>query len=88
MKDPYVSPLLHKNLKSLPKTYISVCGHDTLRDDGILFKEALDEAGYVLFLPRETTRTNLSPAYQLCSINIQDILIGFGHIHQNIWWSQ
>jgi len=44
-KNPYVSPLLHKKIKDLPKTYIAVCGQDTLRDDGRLFKAALDEAG-------------------------------------------
>jgi versiconal hemiacetal acetate esterase len=49
-KDPCVSPLLHKRIKDLPKTYISVCGHDTLRDDGALFKEALDQAGHVPLL--------------------------------------
>lgn len=44
-KDPYVSPLLHKRIKDLPKTYVSVCTLDTLRDDGRLFKAKLDEAG-------------------------------------------
>ncbi|KAF4636558.1 hypothetical protein G7Y89_g1517 [Cudoniella acicularis] len=33
-KDPYVSPLLHKKLKELPKVYIAVSSQDTLRDDG------------------------------------------------------
>lgn len=45
--DPYVSPLLHKRLKDLPKVYVAVCGQDTLRDDGRLLKSALDDAGYV-----------------------------------------
>jgi versiconal hemiacetal acetate esterase len=45
-KDPLVSPLLHKRIKDLPKTYIAVCTQDTLRDDGRLFKSALDDAGY------------------------------------------
>jgi acetyl esterase/lipase len=31
-----------KDLKNLPKTYIAVAEHDTLRDDGRLFKSALD----------------------------------------------
>jgi versiconal hemiacetal acetate esterase len=54
--DPYVSPLLHKKLNQLPKVYLSVCSHDTLRDDGRLFKAALDDAGYVMHLnfPTET----------------------------------
>ncbi|KAH7377325.1 arylacetamide deacetylase [Pyrenochaeta sp. MPI-SDFR-AT-0127] len=43
--DPYASPLLHPKLKDLKKVYISVAGHDTLRDDGVLMKQKLDEAG-------------------------------------------
>jgi versiconal hemiacetal acetate esterase len=27
----------------LKKVYLTVAGHDTLRDDGLLFKEKLDE---------------------------------------------
>jgi versiconal hemiacetal acetate esterase len=46
--DPYVSPLLHKKLKLLPKAYVAVAGQDTLRDDGRLLKAALDDAGYVI----------------------------------------
>ncbi|KAN0120135.1 Alpha/Beta hydrolase fold [Hyaloscypha variabilis] len=42
--DPYVSPLLHKRLKDLPRVYLAVSGHDTLRDDGRLLKNALEEA--------------------------------------------
>ena len=48
--DPYVSPLLHKQLKLLPKVYVAVAGQDTLRDDGRLLKAALDDAGYVIAL--------------------------------------
>jgi len=48
-RDPYVSPLLHPKLKNLPKVYLAVCGHDTLRDDGRLLKSALDNAGYVTY---------------------------------------
>jgi len=44
-QDPYVSPLLHKKLKLLPKVYVAVAGQDTLRDDGRLLKAALDDAG-------------------------------------------
>ena len=43
--DPYVSPLLHKRLKDLPRVYLAVAGQDTLRDDGRLLKNALDQAG-------------------------------------------
>lgn len=46
--DPYGSPLLHGKIKDLKKVYISVAGHDTLRDDGLLFKQKLDETGYDL----------------------------------------
>ncbi|KAH8601498.1 Alpha/Beta hydrolase protein [Bisporella sp. PMI_857] len=44
-KDPYISPLLHTKIEELPKTYITWAGQDTLRDDGKLFKAALDETG-------------------------------------------
>jgi len=43
--DKYVSPLLHPKLKELPKTYISCCGFDTLRDDARLMKEILEKDG-------------------------------------------
>ncbi|EFQ89829.1 hypothetical protein CFE70_004192 [Pyrenophora teres f. teres 0-1] len=43
--DQYGSPLLHPRLKGLKKVYLAVCGHDTLRDDGLLMKQKLDEAG-------------------------------------------
>jgi len=48
-KDPYISVLLHKRIKDLPKVYICWAGHDTLRDDAKLFKAALDDAKYVWF---------------------------------------
>lgn len=41
--DPYVSPLRHTKIKDLKKVYLAVAGHDTLRDDGLLFKQKLDE---------------------------------------------
>ncbi|KAF2638756.1 hypothetical protein P280DRAFT_454825 [Massarina eburnea CBS 473.64] len=41
--DPYASPLLHPRTKDLKKVYLTVAGHDTLRDDGLLFKQKLDE---------------------------------------------
>lgn len=46
--DPYASPLLHHKIKDLTKVYLSVAGHDTMRDDGLLMKQKLDEAGSVL----------------------------------------
>ncbi|KAG9234540.1 arylacetamide deacetylase [Amylocarpus encephaloides] len=44
-KDPYVSVLLHQKLCDLPRVYIAVCGQDTLRDDGRLMRDTLNEAG-------------------------------------------
>ncbi|KAF2265502.1 hypothetical protein CC78DRAFT_515185 [Lojkania enalia] len=41
--DPYASPLLHDKLNCLKKVYLTVAGQDTLRDDGLLFKQKLDE---------------------------------------------
>ncbi|KAF2186715.1 hypothetical protein K469DRAFT_663764 [Zopfia rhizophila CBS 207.26] len=41
--DPYVSPLLHPKIRDLKKVYMTVAGQDTLRDDGLLFKQRLDE---------------------------------------------
>jgi versiconal hemiacetal acetate esterase len=43
--DPYGSPLLHPRIKDLKKVYMAVAGHDTLRDDGVLMKKMLDDAG-------------------------------------------
>lgn len=43
--DPYASPLLHPKLKDLKKVYQSVADHDTLRDDALLMRKKLDEAG-------------------------------------------
>ncbi|KAH7121047.1 Alpha/Beta hydrolase protein [Dendryphion nanum] len=42
--DVYGSPLLHDKIANLKKVYLTVAGHDTLRDDGLLFKKKLDEA--------------------------------------------
>lgn len=41
--DPYASPLLHSRIRDLKKVYIAVAGHDTLRDDGLLFKQKLED---------------------------------------------
>ena len=41
--DPYASPLLHSRIADLRKVYLTVASHDTLRDDGLLFKQKLDE---------------------------------------------
>ncbi|KAF2465270.1 uncharacterized protein BDR25DRAFT_270413 [Lindgomyces ingoldianus] len=41
--DVYVSPLLHDKVGELKKVYMTVAGQDTLRDDGLLFKQRLDD---------------------------------------------
>lgn len=79
--DPYVSVLLHKKLKLLPKVYIAVAGQDTLRDDGRLLKGALDEAGYVpqfSVLQRHRKLTVKHLGFNTCTTNMKDILIGSG----------
>jgi versiconal hemiacetal acetate esterase len=43
--DIYTSPLLHPKLAKLPRTYLNACEMDTLRDDAVLFKEAIEKAG-------------------------------------------
>ena len=44
-RDPYANPILHPKLKDLPKSYITGCGQDTLRDDARLMRDALKQAG-------------------------------------------
>lgn len=39
---PHASPLLHDRIGELKKVYLAVAGHDTLRDDGLLFKEKME----------------------------------------------
>jgi versiconal hemiacetal acetate esterase len=53
--DKYASPLLHPRLKDLKKVYLAVASHDTLRDDGTLMKQKLDEAGSVLYTALSST---------------------------------
>ncbi|KAL4908674.1 hypothetical protein BDW74DRAFT_175356 [Aspergillus multicolor] len=43
--DIYTSCLLHPKLNHLKKVYIAECGADTLRDDAVLMREALEKAG-------------------------------------------
>jgi hypothetical protein len=83
--DPYVSPLLHKKLNRLPKVYLSVCSHDTLRDDGRLFKAALDDAGYVIQLNLPTEKYLLTEiVYRISTTNMNAIPISSGVSLQNI----
>jgi versiconal hemiacetal acetate esterase len=45
--DPYASPLLHSRINELKRVYLAVAGQDTLRDDGLLFKQKLYDNKYV-----------------------------------------
>lgn len=45
-KSPLFSAILHPNgFKGLPRAYIVACGMDPIRDDGILYEQALREEG-------------------------------------------
>lgn len=44
-RDPYVSPLLASDLSGLPPALVQVGEHDPLRDDGLRYAEALQNAG-------------------------------------------
>ncbi|KAF9255262.1 alpha/beta-hydrolase [Marasmius fiardii PR-910] len=44
-EDPAMSPMLLPSHKGLPPAFIQVCGLDPLRDEGIVYKQILEEAG-------------------------------------------
>ncbi|XP_019646576.1 PREDICTED: arylacetamide deacetylase-like [Branchiostoma belcheri] len=52
--NPYFSPLMAEDadLSGLPDTYVSVCGTDVLRDDGIMYAKRLEMAGVQVRLAR------------------------------------
>ncbi len=39
--DPYFSPLLARDLRNMPKTYVMTVEHDVLRDEGALYAHRL-----------------------------------------------
>ena len=43
--DPRAAPLMYPSHENLPPAYIHVMGADPLRDDGIIYEQALREAG-------------------------------------------
>ena len=43
--DPYFSPLLAEDMAGLPHTYLLTCEQDLVRDEALLFKRRLEEAG-------------------------------------------
>lgn len=45
--DPTVNPLLVDKMimKDMPPCHLMVCGYDTLRDHGLLYKQKLDQNG-------------------------------------------
>lgn len=53
--DPRAVPLLVDDVSGLPPAFISVAGHDPLRDDGAIFAEKLKAAGIAVMLKEELT---------------------------------
>ena len=51
-KDPYISPLMAKDLKDQPKTLIITAEFDPLRDEGEMYGIALKEAGNDVVIQR------------------------------------
>ena len=43
--DPLMSPLLAKDVRSLPETYILTCEQDVVRDEGFLYAKRLQKDG-------------------------------------------
>ncbi|CAH1245207.1 AADAC [Branchiostoma lanceolatum] len=52
--NPYFSPLMAEDadLSGLPNTFVTVCGTDVLRDDGIMYAKRLEMAGVQVQLVR------------------------------------
>nr|XP_054770759.1 arylacetamide deacetylase-like [Lytechinus pictus] len=43
--DPRWAPLLRQDLSGLPQAFVSTCGFDSIRDDGIFYAKRLEDAG-------------------------------------------
>ncbi|XP_030837413.1 neutral cholesterol ester hydrolase 1 [Strongylocentrotus purpuratus] len=43
--DPRWSPLLREDLSGLPQAFVTTCGFDSIRDDGIFYAKRLEAAG-------------------------------------------
>ena len=43
--DPRTAPLMRRDLSGLPPAYLVTCGFDVLRDDGVFYKNRLEDAG-------------------------------------------
>ena len=55
-RDKGAYPIWHPKLNQIPRAYVTVCGHDTLRDDGRIFAQAMIHAGCVVQFLRRTDK--------------------------------
>ena len=46
--NPYFAPLMAKDFRGLPETYVFTGEYDLLRDDGLLYSHRLKEAGVIV----------------------------------------
>ncbi len=83
---PSVSPLLSNDLSGLPPTYIMTANFDVLRDDGLLYAEALEAAGnrvsYECFTDLVHGFLNMSHAVPAAETALQSVA---QHLHKEFW---